>query len=258
MKVRRWIQAVAVMGALALVLVLAAPHVGRAQEPVPEDTFRRTVTVSGVGLVDAAPDRAILRLGVQTQAETASEAFLENGEAVESLVEALVDAGVSEEDIQTQTVRLVPQFEQPEPVPPQPLPQPEQQQQSRTNEIVGYVATNVVEVRVLDLDSVGEILDAAVAAGSNFVESIRFAFGDPTSILDEAREAAFADAEHKAQQLAELSEAELGEVLTINDFSRPPIVVAQETFVQDRGGAGPILPGTEQIEVNVQVTWALQ
>lgn len=223
---------------------------GRAQPPgqIQEEPIRRMVSVSGLGQVSARPDQAIVRLGVQNEAETASEALTENSQRMQALLDALGEAGALDQDIQTQTLQLFPRYE------PPPEGSPE-----ATPELAGYTAANVVEVRLRDLDGLGELLDAAVAAGGNTIESIRFEVSDPSDLLDQARAAAMEDARHKADQLAALANAEMGDVLSINESTRTPPPVFEERFAPvERGAAVPIQPGAQIVEVEVQVVWFLE
>jgi uncharacterized protein YggE len=123
--------------------------------------------------------------------------------------------------------------------------------------VVGYTAVNIVEVKVKNLDRLGELLDAAVKAGGNTVEGINFEVSDAATLLDQAREAAMQDAKHKAEQLASLADASLGNVLTINEVSNTPRPVTRAGVVAAQA-AVPVAPGTESIQVDVQVTWLLQ
>lgn len=241
--------------ALLLSVLLFSTQSVLAQDtpPLTDTDPPRTVNVSGTGVVNAQPDLAVVTLGVETQAEAAAAALAQNSEQVQALLDTLTAAGVAEEDIQTQTVRLQPQYAQP----PDPN-QPQASDQPTTPEIIGYVATNTVEARVRDLNSVGEVLDAAVQAGANQIQGIRFDLSDPTAVLDQAREAAWQDARRKAEQLAALADAALGPVLTISEFSQTPIPLAQDvTALRAAEAAVPVQPGTQQVQVNVQVTWQL-
>ncbi|MEZ4727217.1 MAG: SIMPL domain-containing protein [Caldilineaceae bacterium] len=225
----------------------------QAQPPVTDEEAPRSINVSGTGSINAQPDTAVVSLGVETQAEEAGAALTQNNEQMQALLDTLSEAGIAEEDIQTQTVRLQPQYAQAEPTAPQ------AGTRAVIPEIIGYVATNTVEVRVRELSTVGELLDAAVQAGGNQIQGIRFELSNPTDALDQARQAAWQDALHKAEQLATLADATLGAVLTISEFSQTPIPLAQDTAVL-RGAAEaavPVQPGTQQIQVNVQVTWRL-
>jgi hypothetical protein len=211
------------------------PQVGSEQQS-------HTISVSGSGQVSARPDVAVVTLGVQTEDKEASAALSQNNEGMRRLIDALKEAGVAAEDIQTRSIHLWPRYED---------ARPEGQPQ-----VVGYTASNTVEVRIRDLDALGRLLDSAVQAGGNRIEGIRFEISDPSQMLDQAREIAWSDAEHKAAQVAGLADAALGEVVSISETSRTPGPIAREGL----GGAEaavPVEPGSQTLEVNVQVTWEL-
>ena len=240
---RRGLLLAAALGAL----VLAGCSGVAAQLDEPEGNGQRTVSVSGSGSVAAAPDQVAVRLGVETMAESASEALSQNSEQMQAVIGALEEAGIPAEDIQTQTVELRPQYETPEPRP----------EQAAQPELVGYIASNVVEASSEDLDAFGELLDAAVQAGANRVEGIRFEVTNQAELLSQAREAAWADAEEKAQQLADLAGVQLGQVMSLNESTSVPRPVGLR-LEEEAAAAVPIQPGTEEIRVDLQVTWSLE
>jgi uncharacterized protein YggE len=222
---------------------------GRAQTTPPAQTVEtnqvRTVSVSGVGQVEAVPDVATVRLGVRTDAETAQEALTQNNSQMQSLLDALVDSGVSRQDIQTQSIQLFPRYEE------QPA------QQTTVPGVIGYTAINTVQVQVRDLDNLGETLDSAVQAGGNTIESISFDVSNPTELLAQAREAAMNDARDKADQLASLADADLGTVLAINEGAFTPLPLGRGGDIAVQESLVPIEAGTQTITVNIQVTWEL-
>jgi uncharacterized protein YggE len=144
-------------------------------------------------------------------------------------------------------VQLYPRYEQ---QPPQP--------QAASQRLLGYTAANIVEVQVQNLDRLGQILDTAVQAGGNTIEGIRFEVSNSQQILDQARETAMEEARRKAEQLVSLAGAELGEVLTITDTSRTPRPVVSQERLEAVSAVVPIEPGTQTVEVDVQVTWLLR
>lgn len=249
---KRIFWALIVVLSLATALFLpSAPDPIAAQEPDVDDTARRTVTVSGSGQVMASPDRVVIRVGVVTQAEEAAAALTDNSEQMQDLIDALQEAGVEEDDIRTQTVSLFPVYEQPRIEVSQPATQ--------TQQIVAFEATNVVEVRSQDLEGFGDLLDTTVQAGGNRIEGIRFEVSDPAALLDQARQAAWDDAQHKAEQLAEIAGLQLGEVWTITEFSHTPRPVSQAVGMAEEAAAGvPIQPGVETLQLDLNVTWLLE
>ncbi len=237
---------------MGLVFVTLAGLLWGCSPPTAPDvagTEANTIHTTGTGQAEAQPDRAIVTLGVETQADTAEAAMEENNEQMAALIEALVTAGIPEEQIQTQTVQLNPRYRESEPSP---------RDERQPPEITGYVAVNIVEVRVDVLDDLGGVIDEAVQAGGNRVQGIRFEFADPSAILDEAREAAWLDARNKAEQLAELAGVELGAVRSINESSRFPRPAAGRGYAEDTAAAVPIEPGSQTVEVTIDVSWYLR
>jgi uncharacterized protein YggE len=209
--------------------------------------YKRTLNVSGTGEAAAQPDAAVITLGVTTEAEEAGDALKQNNTQMAAVIEALIDAGIESKDIQTQTIRLSPRYERPAP----------RQGVTPPAELVGFVATNMVEVRARRLSGLGETLDAAVQAGGNQIQGIRFEITDKSELYDQARQAAWEDAQHKAEQLAGLAGAELGAVITINETSHTPVRYAERAMAFAADAGVPVEPGTESVQISVQVTWAL-
>lgn len=235
---------VACMLAAGLLAPAISPGLALQEEAV-GDSPRRTVNVSGSGQVSAQPDIAVVTLGVQTEAEEAASALTENSQQMQALVDVLKDEDVAAEDIQTQVVRLRPRYE-------------EEPRAEGQRELIGYTATNVVEVRIRDLDAAGGVLDAAVQAGGNSIEGIRFEVSEPAAYLDQAREVAWNDAQHRAEQLASLAGVELGGIMTINESGRGPQPVVERPMAVEAAAAVPIEPGSQSIQVDLQVTWYLR
>jgi uncharacterized protein len=166
---------------------------------------------------------------------------------MQGVINAVKQAGVKSDDIQTQTVNLQPQYNN----------QPNSA--AGTNQLTGYLATNTVVVTVRNLDSLGALLDSAVQAGGNNIQSVSFQVSNPAQQLDQAREAAFNDAKHKATQLAQLAGATLGPVYSISETSsQPPQPLAARSFSAESGAAVPVQPGTQNVEVDLNVVWLLE
>jgi uncharacterized protein YggE len=248
---RNWQMIASVATAVFIFALVLQPanDIASAQGQTGSNQSQQTISVSGTGQVSARPDMAIITLGVQTEAEQASAALSQNNQQMQAVIDALKKAGIAAEDIQTQVINLQPRYEQPPAPAPSGLP--------GTPKLVGYVATNTVEVTVRKLDTLGELLDAAVQAGSNQIQGIRFEVSNPASLLDQARTMAWQDAQHKAEQLAGLAGGKLGAVLTITETSQTPRPVVLQTVQAARVAAVPVEPGTQTIDVSVQVTWSL-
>jgi uncharacterized protein YggE len=231
---------------LSVVLTGTVPAAS-AMPPMQEmdSTIVRKITVSGSGTVSAEPDAAVLRLGVSTQAEKAAAALAQNNEDVQAVIDALVEAGIAEEDIETVRFNMYPRYG-------------DQFSGDEPQQISGYEVSNVIRVHVAEIDQVGELLDVAVSAGANTVESIQFEISDSASLVDQAREAAMQNAADKAEKLAALAGAELGMVLEIQETGFTPGVVLQRDMAVEEAAAVPIQPGEQDVNVQLTVVWELQ
>lgn len=226
----------------------------QAIQPTPTSSVNRTVSVSGMGTASVPPDLAVVTLGVQTDAETAAQAMTQNSTQMQAVMAALQKAGVAAADIHTTVIQLYPRYENP----PTPSTQSQTQPQPAITgpKVIGYTASNTVEVKVRKLDSIGTLLDQIVSAGGNQIQGIQFQVSDPSQALDQARESAMKDATHKATQLATLAGAHIGQVLTISENSQGPIPFQAPAMAQ-ASVAVPVSPGQTDITVSVQVTWEI-
>src|SRR5439155_12851948 len=86
--------------------------------------------------------------------------------------------------------------------------------------IAGYQVQNGVTVTVRKLPDLGKILDGIVGVGANTINGIPFSVDDPGKLLDEARKAAFADAQAKAKIYIAAAGVELGRIVSITE--NPP------------------------------------
>jgi uncharacterized protein len=226
----------------------SVPQQAHAQQVVePVEVGQRTVTVSGVGRVSARPDTALIRIGVETEADTAAEAMSENSTRMQVVISATLATGVDEDDVRTQSIQLHPIYDQGRPGAAPAAPR-----------IVGYRARNIVQVIVRNLDDLGALLDDVVEAGGTTIEDIRFEVADVEEALNEAREAAMADAQQKAELLTAAAGADVGEVLTIIEFSETPPIPMPMPALERQAMDVPVQPGLEVIEARVQVVWRIR
>lgn len=233
---------------LAAAFLLQANFDPAGAQETADTPSQRTVSVSGTGQAEIRPDMAVIRLGVQTDAEQAADALSQNSQQMQAVIETLQEAGVAAEDIQTQQVQLQPRYQEPQPGP----------QQAR-GELAGYSATNIVQVQVRNLDNLGQLLDTAVQAGGNRIEGIHFEVSDPGEAVEQARTAAWEDAQAKAEQLVDLAGAELGVAWSIREFTNIPRPAGRGgPMMEAAAAAPPVEPGSQTIEVRLEVTWLLQ
>src|SRR5687767_417170 len=118
---------------------------------------RRVVKAIGTASVAARPDMARVSLGVTTEGATASDAAGRNADQAAAVIAALRGALGANAEIHTVSYRLGPVYSYP-PGGGQPT-------------LRGFQAQNIVEATITDLSIIGRVIDAAIAAGANNVQS---------------------------------------------------------------------------------------
>ncbi|MEX2431047.1 MAG: SIMPL domain-containing protein [Dehalococcoidia bacterium] len=215
------------------------------------------IHASGVGVVTVAPDVAVLSLGVEGFAPTVAEARTIAAEAMEGVVQTLRDAGVDDDDIQTQHFNIQPEYTYEEVV----------TDGSRRSErrLTGYRVTNPLTVKVRDLDNVGPIIDGAVEAGGDAtrVNGIQFTLEDGDEIEEQARVLALQDARAKADVYARELGVSRGALSYVSETSYPQYPNTAEgraSFDMAAPGGAPmpetsISPGEFEVRVTVQTVF---
>ena len=196
---------VLVGSAVLTAVVFVVPHAHAQQPPAQPSPPEARVIVVGEGSVRLVPDYAQLRGGVITRAKTVQEANDANAKLMVAVMAALHDAGIADTDIQTSQFSIQPVYASP------PIP--------NDIKVTGYSVSNQVTVKVRPLDKVPGILDRMVAAGASDVTSVSFLHSDTAKALDQAREAALADARRKAELYAHVGGFTLGRVAGITEES---------------------------------------
>ena len=172
----------------------------------------RLLTVTGRGEVSAAPDQADISVGVESADRTAGGALASSSEVMAALIPALEAAGVATSDIQTSHLSLRPRYA-------------DRRTGDAPPQILGFVASADLRVRVRDLGAVGAVMDVLTGEGANRLGGISFGIAAPEPLLDAARTQAVGDAMRKAALMAEAAGVTLGKIRTIREGS---------------GGGGPI------------------
>ncbi len=197
------------------------------------------IVVSGEGSVSVTPDHARFTGGVTTRAKSVKEATDANSKAVAAVLAALAQSGIAQSDIQTSRFSIQPVYTPAAP--------------GSEARLSGYSVSNQVTVRIRQIDKVGDVLDRLVAAGVTDVGNIAFLVADPSKALDQAREAAIADARHKAEVYARAAGLRLGPVQWITDetdFGPMPLRLQRSAAP---AAAVPISPGEDTLRAKVTV-----
>lgn len=212
-----------------------------------ETEAKREIAVQGRGEIRARPEVARLTLSVETGPQPTAKAALDlltrRFTAVGSAVKAL---GIAEEDVKTTNLSINPQYDYVE----------------GRQALRGFVATESVEVKIRNLETIGEVLARTTLEGVNQAGGISFELDDPEKLREQAEEKAIQDARENAQRLAKALGVALGPVKSFSVASEPtrlPPVFAERALTTEGGAAGPPVPsGSLEITAMVTMTYSLR
>ena len=203
------------------------------------------MSVTGTGEIRVLPDMATVTLGVEAQGDTADAAMAGASDRIAAVLKVLAEAGVAPEDVQTAGLMLNPVYE------------PPRNDVNRPPRMLGFEASNTLNVTVRDLDRVGGILDKVIAEGANSFRGLSFGLQDPVIAHDDARREAVADALGKAQLIAEAAGGTRGPILSIEEggsMARPEF--GARLAMADAGI--PIAPGSLTVREDVVIVFGFQ
>lgn len=208
-----------------------------AQQPPAAPEAR--VVVIGEGSVTAAPDYAEISSGVTTRGKTAKEAADANAKAMAAAAAALSNSGIDPKDIQTSRFSVQPLYASPQP--------------GTEQRLTGFSVSNQVRVKIRQIGNVGDILDRLIESGATDLGSVEFLHADPAKLLDQARDAAIADARRKAELYAHAAGQNLGGVAWITEDSgyAPPMPMMRAAAAPATGM--PISAGEDTLHVRITV-----
>ena len=216
----------------ALVLPLAAPALAD-----------NVITVMGEGTVQVTPDMATISLGVTTDGASAAEAMAANSKALQAVIDRLKSAGIEDRDLQTSNLSLNPNWVG--------------YDAGQTPKIAGYVASNMLSVRVRALDTLGTVLDASITDGANTLNGITFELAAPRPAQDEARKAAVADAKARAELLATAAGVKLGKIEAITESAGYGVPMPMFRDEAKAASAVPVASGQIGMTASVTITYAI-
>jgi uncharacterized protein len=221
------------LAVVALAGAVGLPDLAGAQDPAPTED---TITVSGVGSVDAVPNEAQMSFGVETRRDTARAAVSANGDAMRKVINALRQAGGRE--TATQWVSVYPFTDE-------------------NGTVTGYSASNSVSA-VSDVEDAPELIDAATEAGANNVSGPGLSSSNAEALYRQALAKAVAAARLNAEALAKAAGRSLGEITSIVEggTATPEPMYRAEAMTAD--SSTPIVPGEQKTTATISVTFSLR
>jgi uncharacterized protein YggE len=202
---------------------------------------KKTIVVSDTATVKATPNLVQFSFGVSSDGATAKAALAANSAVMNRVIAALKNAGVPKRDIQTEQVSVY-------------------ERTDSGGAVVGYSASNSVNVKLRKIGMSGALITKATAAGANLVSGPSFSIEDTAVLYSRALDRAYDKAEKKASTLAEHVGLRLGKPISIQEGTVPDILyrAAGDTMATSEKAPVPIEPGQTEITATVTVSFELR
>jgi uncharacterized protein YggE len=217
-------------------------------EPSPQ----KTIEISATEKVEVPAETATLKIGYQNQASSKDAVYAENARTANQIVQALLGAGVPKDAIETESLSLA---------------RDDNRFGAKPQQAASFSASQewLIHSKASEAQ---KIVDIAVAAGANQIESVDWTVGDPKKVEDKAYAAALARAKVIAEQTAVQAGVKLGGIISIANSANPSNRFTREGLsspmmaveVSASKLALPMLklqPGTVEREASVTVTYAI-
>ncbi|MCU1567289.1 MAG: hypothetical protein JWQ56_2226 [Pseudarthrobacter sp.] len=223
----------------------AGNAVGKAGDMSDGGAAAGTISVTGTGSAEAAPDLMVVSIGVECRADSVAAAWSRAGTSSDAVASTFRRHGVAGGDIRTTGLNVRADLVW---------------REGEGQSVTGYVAASSLTVRLRTPGSASAAISEAVEAGGNDVRlnGLDLTFADDSGVRARARDAAWEDALRSAGQFARLASARLGRVLSITDtVPQPPVPLPR----MQRASSVETLAveaGETSVGVAITVVWELE
>ncbi|MDR2897228.1 MAG: SIMPL domain-containing protein [Spirochaetaceae bacterium] len=212
---------------------------------LPAQTLKNTITVTGSGAVSVTPDVATINLAVITRSADVTEAAAQNADLMLRVQSAIQTMNIGKDAFSTSDYNIYQEYSYKDGV-----------------QIPGdYRVSNNLIIRVLNMEDAGLVIDAAVTAGANQLNSVTFAASNTADAVIEARKLAVEQAYQSAQTLAAAAGRKVGKAIIIQEEGYPvqPAYRSDNVMIAEKSGAATSLnPGKTDVTVSVSVVYELK
>ncbi len=224
-------------------LLMAAPLMAQ-EEP------RDILSIDGYASMAIEPDQVDVVIGVEAMNEDAKIAMNEVASKLQDMFALLEGEGVAPEDMQTTNLDL--------------SGRPIYDEKGETRIGTQYRASNLLRVRIHDIESLPEILSAMAEAGMNQIDGIDFSSSEKDRLNDELLAKAVEDARRRADIAAEAGGMQIVRPISIGvSTERPEPVFRGQAMMRamdmaESVEAMPVAGGTITIEARASVQFLME
>lgn len=233
-------------------LAFAVPAAAQQGASLSELAATPVVTVRIGENLKMPPDEATITVTSQSRAPTASAALEANTIKTDKMLATIRAAGIPAKDLQTQGVSLNPDYSY------------DTVNGRGRQKLVGYLASNTIQVKTKRIDRLSALLDQVTAGGADQIYGPNFSIADPLPLRREALKRAMARGEAEAMEYAANAGFARVQLLSVEEgvSYRSSDIIVTGSRIGRQGGPFPPPPMPErgggiepgQIETGVTLT----
>jgi len=233
--------------AVAVALVLSLATLLQSNELVVTEQGGETITVQGEAEQFVTPDTASVSFTMTRKSKDLEEARSSVDDRIKDFLKSVKSDGIEDKDIRTTNYSVNPQYNYTE----------------RQQVFDGYRVSQTIELKIRDLDNVGEVLGKIGELEVDNVSQLTFSVEDDEDILDGVREDAIDDAQKKARNLARDLGVNLEKIVSFSEnqdqyYPQPYFNRAySEDFAQSDSVAASIPVGENKFQKTVTITYKI-
>lgn len=209
----------------------------------------RTISVDGTSVIKATPDRATVNISIESTGKDAKEASAQNAIIMNKIQRDILALAITKDNIKTTNYNLYPVYNR---------------KDNGRQEIIGYSVSNQITVTVDNIDLVGNIIDTAINAGANNINSVEFSLKDPEAYKDKVLVQAINDAKRKADIIAKTLGKNVVNVVSVNSNNSyieaktfNSLMYARAAADSAVGASSPIQAGDISVKANVSIVFEI-
>ena len=212
---------------------------------------QNSISVSGEGKVTATPDIVRIQAGVSVLGKTTKEAQEATNQKITKILEILKKNNISENNIQTANLTFSEEYDWSE----------------KERKVIGQRVRQSLNIKIPEISEnpkrITDILDEMGTIDGLELDSVTFDIEDKKELYTKARAEAFAKAQQKAEELANLSGVKLLKPITItesNDVYFPPVYqnYARADLATESAGGSSVPAGELEITENLNIIFGIQ
>ncbi len=218
-----------------------------------------TITVSGEGKVDRAPDTAKVSFTIMDEQKDLKSAQNNVSTKVDAVTKSLKALDIDEKHIKTDSYDSYPQYDYVNTIRCITTPCPG----NSTPVLRGYQVSHNITISIKNLESVPAVLGALGDVGVTNISGPRFGFEDDKEIAREARDLAIKDARKEADKLAGSLGVHIVRIVSFSEGANGmpvPMYATRDAMMgTEKAGAVPSIPvGEQNITSNVTIVYEIQ